>query len=138
MTEQVYPEPTVGAIVFNPDGKILLAKSPKWHGYMIPGGHIELGESAENALKREFKEEVGLDLYDCKLVATQECIFDPVFVKKKHFIFLDFMAKTNDRDVKIDNHEIIEYIWVKPEEALRINVDQYTKATIKKCIELLK
>ncbi|ADO77499.1 NUDIX hydrolase [Halanaerobium praevalens DSM 2228] len=40
-----YPEPTVGAIIFNPDNKILLCKSHKWNNqYIIPGGHIELGE----------------------------------------------------------------------------------------------
>ena len=55
-----FPEPTVGALVFNPEGKILLIKSYKWTGkYVISGGHIELGESIEQALKREVKEETG-------------------------------------------------------------------------------
>ena len=49
-----YPEPTVGAIIFNPDNKILLCKSHKWNNkYIIPGGHIELGTKMEAALKRE-------------------------------------------------------------------------------------
>lgn len=53
-----YPEPTVGAVIFNPDNKILLCKSHKWdHKYVIPGGHIELGEKMEEALKREILEE---------------------------------------------------------------------------------
>ena len=33
-----YPEPTVGALIFNPEGKLLLVKTHKWHGkYTIPG-----------------------------------------------------------------------------------------------------
>lgn len=43
-----YPEPTVSAVIFNPAGKILLCKSHKWgNKYVIPGGHIELGEKGE-------------------------------------------------------------------------------------------
>ena len=57
-----FPEVTVGALIFNPDGKLFLVKSHKWHDkYVMPGGHIELGETAENALKREIKEETGID-----------------------------------------------------------------------------
>lgn len=52
MTSQQYPEPTAGALIFNPQGKIFLMKSHKWkNGCVIPGGHIELGEKIEDALK---------------------------------------------------------------------------------------
>ncbi len=58
-----YPEPTVGAIIFNPDNKILLCKSHKWNNkYVIPGGHIELGwKKMEEDFKREIFEETGLE-----------------------------------------------------------------------------
>lgn len=63
MTEQLYPEPTCGALIFNPAGKIFLMKSYKWKDkYVIPGGHVELGEKIADALKREIKEETGLDI----------------------------------------------------------------------------
>ncbi len=59
-----YPEITVGAVIFNSDNKILLCKSHKWNDkYIIPGGHIELGEKMETALKREILEETGLEIY---------------------------------------------------------------------------
>ena len=65
MTEKKYPEPTCGALIFNPVGKIFLMKSRKWRDkYVMPGGHIELGEKIEDALKREIKEETGLDIFD--------------------------------------------------------------------------
>ena len=88
MADQQFPEPTVGALIFNPEGKIFLMKSHKWFGkYVIPGGHIELGETAADAVKREVKEETGLDVDDVKFIMHQEFIFDEVFWKKKHFIF---------------------------------------------------
>ncbi|MFN2281275.1 MAG: NUDIX domain-containing protein, partial [Anaerolineales bacterium] len=42
---QIYPEPTVGALIFNDQDQLLIVQTHKWHGnYTIPGGHIELGE----------------------------------------------------------------------------------------------
>ena len=128
--EQRYPEPTVGALIFNPEGKILLIKSHKWRGkYVIPGGHIELGERMEDALKREIKEETGLDIYDIEFICFQEFIFDPIFYKKKHFIFFDFACKTDSTDVKL-NKEAEEYVWVTLEKALTFDVELYTRRTI--------
>ena len=90
MAEQQYPEPTCGALIFNPAGKIFLMKSHKWKDkYVIPGGHIELGEKMEDALKREIKEETGLDVFDIEFLFFQEFIFGEEFVKKRHFIFFD-------------------------------------------------
>ena len=86
--QQVYPEPTVGALIVNPEGKILLAKSHKWFDkYTLPGGHIEVGETMEEAVKREVKEEVGLDVEVVEFLLMQEAIFAEEFWKKKHFIF---------------------------------------------------
>lgn len=52
MAEQLFPEPTVGILIFNPRGELFLMKTHKWHGkYGVPGGHIELGESAVEAAR---------------------------------------------------------------------------------------
>jgi len=111
MAEQVYPEPTVGAFIFDKKGNLFLMKSFKWPGvYMIPGGHVELGESMEDALKREVREEVGLDIEDVKLINTQEAIFPPGFSRKKHFIFLDFFCRCKNTKVTLDNKEAESYI----------------------------
>lgn len=55
---------TVGAII-EKDGKILLVErnTEPFKGYWaIPGGHIDFGEMAEQAIIREAKEETGLDI----------------------------------------------------------------------------
>ena len=61
---QIYPEPTVGALIINNKKEILLVKSHKWlnNKYSVPGGHVEIGESFEEAIIREVKEETGLAL----------------------------------------------------------------------------
>ena len=39
-TPQRYPEPAVGALIFDPEGRLFLMRSHKWAGkYIVPGDH---------------------------------------------------------------------------------------------------
>jgi nucleoside triphosphatase len=126
MEKQNFPHPTVGALIFNPEGKMLLVRSHKFHDkYVVPGGHIEVGEKMTDALIREAKEETGLDVYDLEFIFFQEFIQDESFWKNMHFIFFDFACKTDSSDVVL-NDEAEAYVWVTLEEALTMNVDAYT------------
>jgi nucleoside triphosphatase len=132
MNEQkAYPEPIAGVLIVNPEGKIFLIKSPKWGGeYTVCGGHIELGETIEQAAKREAKEEKGLDVFGVKLLEIQECIFDPKFYKQKHFIFLDVVCKTKSTEVILDKREALDYVWVSIDEALELPLNTSTRKMI--------
>ena len=126
MTQQNFPHPTVGALIFNPEGNLLLVRSHKFHDkYVVPGGHIEVGEKMADALIREAKEETGLDVYDLEFIFFQEFIQDKSFWKNMHFIFFDFACKTDSSEVVL-NDEAEAYVWVTLEEALTMNVDTYT------------
>src|SRR5216683_710237 len=133
---QVYPEPTVGALIVNKQGKILLTKSHKWFDkYTLPGGHIEVGETMKEAVIREVKEEVGLDVEVAEMLLMQEAIFAEEFWKKKHFIFFDFLCKSRDRGVKLDNRELQEHVWEYPGTAFRLELDSFTKKTLEKYLQ---
>ncbi len=124
---KAYPEPTVGAIIFNPNQEILLCKSEKWNNqYVIPGGHIERGERMEDALRREVREETGLEIYDIVLISLQESIYSASFHEEKHFIFIDFLCKTNSCEV-ILNDEADSYRWTKLHEILQLDLGGYTR-----------
>lgn len=130
MPEQEYPEPIAGALILNKKGEILLMKSHKWKDkYMMPGGHIELGEGSKEALKREIKEETSLEIHDIELLCVQEYVYGDEFWEDRHFIFLDHICKTDQKEVKL-NREAEDYVWVKPEEALELPVEPYTKKAI--------
>lgn len=130
MPEQKYPEPTVGALILNRNGELFLMRSHKWRdNYVMPGGHIELGERVEEALRREIKEETALDIYDVQFLGFQEFVYDEAFWKRRHFIFFDYVCRTDSVDVSL-NDEAEEYVWVTPEAALGLPIEPYTRDAI--------
>ena len=135
MSVQKFPEPTVGIFIFNSKGEVLLLQSHKWPGaYVVPGGHVELGERLKETAIREAKEETGLDIYDLEFILFQEFVHDPAFWKQRHFIFFDFAAKTDSTEVVL-NDEAQEYLWIEPERALDLNLDTYTRKGLETQLE---
>lgn len=136
---QLYPEATVGALIVNEEGKVLIVRSSKWNSkYTVPGGHIELGERAEEAIKREVKEETGLDVEPVKLLLVQQAIYPEDYHKHEHFLFMDYICKAKSSEVKLDGRELQEYVWVRPEDALKLGIEEYTRNFVVKYLEELK
>ncbi|RLD04139.1 MAG: ADP-ribose pyrophosphatase [Chloroflexota bacterium] len=128
--QKQYPEPTVGALIFNDKNQLLIVKTHKWKGkYTIPGGHVEMGEYLEDALKREIQEETGLNLIKAKYLCYQEFVFDDSFWEKRHFIFFDFVCRVEDGVVKL-NEEAQDYAWVDIDKIDDYPVDVYLKHSL--------
>ncbi len=67
------PTVSAAAFVFEANGRILLlrrAKEPAKGLFGIPGGFIDIGESAEVALRREIREEVGIEVTELKYLTS--------------------------------------------------------------------
>ena len=69
-----------GVIIENPEGEILLQRRADNHCWGIAGGSIELGESTEEAAKRELFEETGL-------IADELELFSVFSGKNQHYIY---------------------------------------------------
>ncbi|MBI5812535.1 MAG: NUDIX domain-containing protein [Meiothermus silvanus] len=130
-TPPKHPLPTVAALVSGPSGRVLLVRTTKWRGlWGVPGGKIEWGEPLEAALRRELREEVGLELHDIRLALVQEAIFDPQFYQPMHFIFFNYYARSESEEVT-PNEEIAEWVWIEPEGALKYPLNTFTQVLLK-------
>ena len=129
------PLPTVGGLVFNPEGKILLVRTHKWSDLLgTPGGKMEYGETMEESFIREFKEETDLDVFDVEFVLIQDAYNHPEFHKPSHFLLINFISKSLSSEV-ILNDEAYEYMWVGLEESLDLDLNQPTRLLIEAVIQ---
>jgi phosphoglycolate phosphatase-like HAD superfamily hydrolase/8-oxo-dGTP pyrophosphatase MutT (NUDIX family) len=121
------PIPTVGALIYNKEGKVLMIQTHKWSNrWGIPGGKIKTNEPALDALRREVREETGLELRDIRFALVQDCIEPPEFYKKAHFLLLNYTAEATSTHVVL-NDEAETYRWVAPDEADRLDLNDPTR-----------
>jgi phosphoglycolate phosphatase len=134
--KQVGPIATSGALIFNDKQEALFVLTHKWqYTYGIPGGKIKKGETAIQAAVREVKEETGLTIKIKDLIIVQDCINAPEFyIKNKHFLLFNYTAQTKSKKV-ILNDEGLSYVWLKPEEALNLRLNEPTRILIKKYLQ---
>jgi phosphoglycolate phosphatase-like HAD superfamily hydrolase/ADP-ribose pyrophosphatase YjhB (NUDIX family) len=127
---ELYPLAAVGALIFNSKNEMLMIKTRKWsHLWGIPGGKIRSGETIEEAVRREIKEETNLDLSRIEFAMIQDCINPPEFYKQAHFVLLDYIARSLPGEV-ILNEEAEEYQWCSMEKALKLSLNTPTRILI--------
>ena len=86
-------EITGSAIIENEKGEILIVKSPKWpNKWLLPGGHVDPGETIMDAQKREAEEETGLSLKAVDIISFGELINSKDFYRPAHFIYFDVLG----------------------------------------------
>ena len=103
----------VKAVIRNQDGKFLIVREgQRWQAV---GGRLDKGERLEEGLRRETKEETGIeDLEVGKVIHVDEWFAKPEG-DLKHIVALFFMCKTNATNVVLsDEHEA--YAWITTDE----------------------
>lgn len=108
------------------NGEILMLKrqtfKPQPNTYGLPAGKVEKGETVEQAMLREVKEETGIELenekyefYKIKYVSQDNI----QFTYYSYFCKLDYKP-----DVKINPNEHQLYLWITPKDAMKLNLIQ--------------
>jgi mutator protein MutT len=118
-----------GAIVFNNEGKVFVAQrgpkarneSGKWD---FPGGSVEFGETCENAVVRELKEEFEIDIEVIELLEVVNHILPE---EQQHWVSPSFVARHIGGVPKIiEPEKCIGFKWMNIAE---INPDDLSKAS---------
>lgn len=104
MNEQ--PRVGVGVMILR-DGKVLLGKRKGSHGageYAWPGGHLEYMESIESCVRREVKEETGMEIHNIRFLRLMNLkAYAP-----KHYIDIAMVADWKEGEPQIMEPEKIE------------------------------
>ena len=109
---------SVAALVTNDHGQILLVKSP-WRGWEYPGGLIEPGETFQEALHREIREEAGVEIEITGFVGICKNV-------ERDIVNIDFTARYAGGELRT-SEESTEVIWASPEEAMNLITFPLTK-----------
>ena len=129
------PSSAVACFIKNPQGELLCvrrAKEPAKGTLDLPGGFVDMHESAEEAARREVKEETGLDLKECRYLFSipniyPYCGFD---VHTVDMFFECFVDSFNNAKAEDDAAEII------PLATSQINPEDFGLQSIKKAVTI--
>ena len=110
LTRRLHTTVTASAagIIFNEEGKVLLLDHllRPASGWGVPGGFLDKGEQGEDALRRELKEEVGLEISDVRLYRVRTL--------KRH-IEIVFVARAKG-EPSVQSREIRDARWFSLED----------------------
>jgi mutator protein MutT len=127
-----------GAIVFNDKGEVFVAqRGPKARNeagkWDFPGGSVEFGETCENAVVRELKEEFEIDIEVIELLEVVNHILPE---EQQHWVSPSFIAKHIGGVPRITEPEkCIEFKWINIAEINPNDLSQASKSNWQKFIE---
>lgn len=107
-----YPPVSPAVIVaIEKDGKILLARNVRFPPgrYSVIAGFVEPGESLEEAVRREVREEVSLEIRDLQYFESQSWPFP-------HSLMVGFTAHWASGEIRVDGKEIEDAGWFAPDD----------------------
>ncbi len=110
-----------GALFFNNDNKFLIVKPTYGKEWEIPGGNIEEGESPFNSLKREVKEELGIDINEAGVLCVEYRANIDDKGDRVQFIFNGgTLTQSQIEAIRLPADELSEYKFVSLEEGLKL------------------
>jgi len=112
------------------DGRLLFirrAKEPARGRLVPPGGFVDLGETAEDAVRREVREEAGLELEDIRFLCSQP---NQYFYRDVTYPVLDFffMARTVAAEHARALDDVVSLGWYRPDD---VDVDELAFPSMK-------
>lgn len=129
--------PAVAALVFDDAGRALFlrrAKDPAKGKLAVPGGFVDLGETAEAALRREIREEVNLEVGPLDYLCSQ---VNEYFYRGVKYPVLDFFYVTRALGTEgiaaLDGVE--SFHWMRPGE---VDMEAIAFPSIRAAVQLIR
>lgn len=128
---------SIMCIIYDKEKGILFEKSADFGVWCVPGGALEIGESLEEGLKREVKEETSLEIFNHKLFDVRSNIHI-VYPNEDEVYYTEVIYEVSEYEGNLKpDEESIELKWFQIEE-LPDNISPIQIEIIKKFVATLK
>lgn len=121
------------------DGRALLIRrgSPPLQGaWSIPGGTLDLGESIPEGIRRELKEETGIDVRVLDLIEVFDRIFRDASGKVQfHFVIVDYLCEFVGGETHADS-DVTDTAWVLENELQKYSLTEAATRVIRNAFAL--
>jgi 8-oxo-dGTP diphosphatase len=127
-----YPLLGVGALIYD-RGRILLAqrgKAPLMGQWSLPGGLVETGETLADAVRREVREETGLEIAPLGVLKIFERIMrDPSGAAEYHYVLIDYVCHVTG-GVLAAGDDACQVAWFRHRDLAALDITEGTLAVI--------
>lgn len=111
------------------DGKLLILRRSSYTnsfpGYWdFPGGELESGETPSESLKREVKEETGLEVQPLEAIGTYRLALEEDSEEISHIFTVHSTKLISDREVEL-SHEHTDFRWAEREDILKLDIEPF-------------
>jgi ADP-ribose pyrophosphatase YjhB (NUDIX family) len=134
------PVPGVGALIIDNDRILLVerGREPLKGYWSLPGGAVETGERLEDALRREVREETGLEVEVVRMIEIFERIMaDDEGAVKYHYILIDYICRPIGGNLQASD-DASRAEWFTEDEVGALQITRGTPAVIAKAFEWLR
>ncbi len=128
----------VGGVVVQ-DGRALIVKrahDPRKGEWSLPGGIVELGESLVDAVRREIKEETGLDVEVGEVVEVFDRVHRLEDRIRYHFVIVDYVCRPIGGELR-PGDDAEEVAWVAPHEIEQYGVNEFAVRVIRRGLQMI-
>ncbi len=117
MSTNKFPRVGIGILILKNNNMLLLGKRINAHGagkWQSSGGHLEFGESFEQAVEREIAEEIGIGVKNIKFLTVTNDVFEN---EDKHYVTIFMTCEYESGEPQIlEPDKCQEWKWFKYDE----------------------
>jgi len=134
----------VGGVIVDRGRTVLIRRGtePLLGEWSIPGGTIEIGETIEEAVRRELREETGLEVRVLELIELFDRIYpqDGAADKKKprfHFVIADYLCELVGGEPRAGS-DVTDLAFAREEELPQFHLTEKATSVLKKAFAMCR
>jgi 8-oxo-dGTP diphosphatase len=134
-----HPIVGVGGVVIH-RGRVLLIRrgnEPLKGAWSIPGGLLELGEELAEGVRRELKEETGVDVEPLEILDVFDRIFRDGPRVRYHYVIVDYACRWKRGRLRPAS-DVLDARWVGREDLPEYHLSERATSVVQQAFEFLK